>query len=171
MKSDTAPAAESRPRRHVEMEFDTIDDPYQPREKLPEPTMCTDCGAIYHNGHWQWKVTPAITNGTAKITHCTACRRIRDDLPAGYVTISGEFAQQHRDEVKNLIRHVEAHKKWEHSMQRIMSIQEEAGKLLIMTTDIHLARAIGDALEYAYKGELDFLYNKAEYLLQVQWRR
>lgn len=171
MKTDIAPTAGIRPGWHFEIGFDTIADPYQPREKLPEPAMCTDCGAIYRDGHWQWKVTPAITTGTAKTTRCTACRRIHDALPAGYVTISGEFAQQHRDEINSLIRHVEAHKKWEHPMQRIMSIQDEGGKLLITTTDIHLARAIGDALEHAYKGELNFHYNKGEYLLRVQWRR
>jgi hypothetical protein len=41
----------------------------------------------------------------------------------------------------------------------------------VTTTDIHLARGIGDALHSAYKGELEYHYNKEENLLRVEWRR
>ena len=43
--------------------------------------------------------------------------------------------------------------------------------LLVTTTDPHLARRIGEALHHAYKGELDYHYNKEEKLLRVVWRR
>ena len=49
--------------------------------------------------------------------------------------------------------------------------EEQDDKLMITTTDIHLARGIGEALEHAYRGELAFHYNKAEYLLRVRWQR
>lgn len=79
--------------------------------------------------------------------------------------------QLHGDEVRSLIRNVEAREKSEHPLQRIMSIEETDGNLRITTTDIHLAFDICDALHHAYKGDLDFHYNKAEYLLRVHWQR
>ncbi|MDP3844390.1 MAG: BCAM0308 family protein [Oxalobacteraceae bacterium] len=153
--------------RHFETTYDTTDDPYQQQEKLPEPSVCSDCGAAYHEGRWQWTVPTA----DAHKTQCPACKRIHEKLPAGYVSIDGQYAQEHSDEVRNLIRNVEAREKSEHPLQRIMSIEESPGNLLITTTDIHLARGIGEALHHAYKGDLDFHYNKAEYLLRVHWKR
>jgi len=42
---------------------------------------------------------------------------------------------------------------------------------LITTTDPHLARNIGEAVRSAYKGRLEYHYNKEENLLRVRWNR
>jgi hypothetical protein len=167
MKNERASHEDLQSGRHFEMEYEAADDPYQPRGKLPEPTVCSDCGAVYHGGRWQWMTAPA----NAHETRCAACRRIHENLPAGYLSIEGQFPQEHRDEVWHLARNVETREKKEHPLQRIMSMQEDGGKLSITTTDIHLARNIGEALQHAYKGDLKFHYNKAEYLLRVHWQR
>jgi hypothetical protein len=31
-----------------------VDDPYKLRRELHEPTRCPRCGAVYHEGRWQW---------------------------------------------------------------------------------------------------------------------
>lgn len=166
MKPTQPPPITFHPGRHLEVLDDPRHDPYQERGKLSEPSVCGNCGAVYHQGRWQW-MTPPVD---ALQTLCAACRRIQENLPAGYVSIEGPFAQSHRAELVNLARNLEQREKAEHPLKRIMSIEEEDGKLLIATTDIHLARNIGDALQNAYKGELDFHYNKEEYLLRVRWR-
>ena len=104
-------------------------------------------------------------------TRCAACRRVHEGLPAGYVSIEGKFPHSHRDEVLHLVRNVETREKKEHPMQRLMSMDEVGENLSLTTTDIHLARNIGEALRHAYKGKLNFHYNKSEYLLRVQWQR
>ena len=142
-------------------------DAYKAKHKLPEPTVCPQCGAVFHEGRWQWIAPPVH----ALQARCAACRRIAEKLPAGYVSIEGQFARDHRDEVRNLVTHLETREKAEHPLQRIMAIEEQDDALMITTTDIHLARGIGEALEHAYKGELDFHYNKEQYLLRVRWRR
>lgn len=167
MKSSQPPPATFHPGRHLEVLDDPVHDPYQEREKLAEPSACSKCGAVYHQGRWQWIAQPA----DARQVKCAACRRIDEDMPAGYVSIEGQFARDHRDEIRSLVRHLEAREKAEHPLQRIMSIEEQDDKSLITTTDIHLARGIGEALEHAYKGQLEFHYNKDEYLLRVCWRR
>lgn len=167
MKSTQPPASTFRPGRHLEVLDDPMHDPYQNREKLHEPSVCSGCGAVYHEGRWQWLVAPEH----AHETRCTACRRIDEHMPAGYVSVEGTFAQQHRDELLALARHIEAREKAAHPLQRIMAIDAQGENLMITTTDIHLARDIGEALENAYKGELDFHYNRDEYLLRVRWQR
>lgn len=167
MKIEQSPQKGFRPGRHFELEDETVDDPYHLRGKLVEPAVCGDCGALYHDGHWQWISAPA----NAHQTRCAACKRILEDFPAGRILLEGDFIIEHHDDVLSLIHNLEKRKKSEHPMQRIMSIKEEDGKIAIMTTDIHLARGIGDALQAAYKGDLTYHYNKAEYQLRVRWRR
>jgi len=38
-------------------------------------------------------------------------------------------------------------------------------------TELHLARGIGEALEKAYEGDLNYQYNKGEFMLRVTWSR
>ena len=44
-----------------------IHDPYKTRLKLAEPTVCSQCGAVFLKGRWQWAPRPAA-NALAK-TH------------------------------------------------------------------------------------------------------
>jgi NMD protein affecting ribosome stability and mRNA decay len=143
-------------------------DAYGLRGKLPDPTVCPRCSALYRAGRWSWGAAPA----DAQRTECPACRRTQDGVPAGLVTLRGEFAAAHRDEIQSLVRHVEEREKAEHALKRIMSMREsDDGALEIATTDAKLARAIGDALHSAYKGELDYRFVEAESCFRASWTR
>lgn len=142
-------------------------DAYKAKHKLPEPTVCPACGAVFHAGRWQWLARPAKAHEAL----CPACHRIQDDFPAGYVTVGGAFFQEHREELLHLIHNEASRSKAEHPLKRIMKIEDQAEGLLITTTDIHLARGIGDALHHAYQGDLEYHYNDQEYLLRVLWQR
>ena len=50
-----------------------------------------------------------------------------------------------------------------------MAVEEKDGTALVTTTDIHLARSLGDALHHAYQGELEYHYNLEQNLLRVNW--
>jgi NMD protein affecting ribosome stability and mRNA decay len=156
-----------RPLRRDELRDELVHDAYKSKKKLPEPTRCPDCGAVYRDGRWTWDLAPADANEEL----CPACRRIRDRFPAGYVTLEGEFLQAHRDELLQLARNREAKEKAEHPLERIMAIEDVDGNVQITTTDTHLARDIGEAVHAAYKGELEYHYNKEENLLRVHWTR
>ena len=52
-----------------------------------------------------------------------------------------------------------------------MNIEKTKQGTLVTTTDVHLARGIGEALHHAYQGELEFHFNKDQNLLRVNWRR
>ena len=98
-------------------------------------------------------------------------QRIRDKFPAGFVMLKGAFLQQHRDEILHLLRNHEAKEKAEHPLQRIMAIVDSAEGATVTTTDAHLARDLAQALHHAYKGELEFHYNKEDNLLRASWSR
>ncbi len=142
-------------------------DAYRADHKLPEPAACPQCHASYHAGRWQWTAAPAGAHEAL----CPACRRIRDEFPAGYLTIEGEFFRAHRDELMRLVEHHAEHVKAEHPLQRVMAIDETADGVLVTTTDTHLARGLGEALHHAHQGELKFHYEDAQDLLRVHWKR
>lgn len=144
-----------------------VHDPYKSKRKLREPSVCTGCGAVYGHGRWSWETSPA----DAQETMCPACHRIEDQVPAGFLTLSGEFLAQHREEIIGLIQNTEAREKAEHPMKRIMAFEDAAGQLQVTFTDPHLARNVGTAIAHAYGGELDYAYQKNEHQLRVTWAR
>jgi NMD protein affecting ribosome stability and mRNA decay len=153
--------------RRDELRDELVHDAYKSKRKLPEPTRCPECGAVFSGGRWTWGFAPPEVHQEP----CPACRRVRDHFPAGYVELHGEFLAGHRDEVLQLARNREAKEKAEHPLERIMDVEDVDGGVLITTTDTHLARDIGEALHSAYKGELEYHYNKEENLLRVHWAR
>jgi len=142
-------------------------DSYHSRTKLPDPMVCTECGVVYLKGRWVWNTVPE----GASPSLCPACRRIADRFPAGQIAMKGSFFAEHRDEVLNLVRNVEGREKANHPMERIMSIAEEPGGVVVSTTGVHLARGIGAALASAYNGETSVKYLNGENYVQVNWTR
>jgi NMD protein affecting ribosome stability and mRNA decay len=142
-------------------------DVYRSKEKWPEPTLCSGCGALFVGGRWTWK----RSSGEENKVSCPACRRIADRLPAGTIEIKGEFFKRNREEIINLIRNVEKQQKEDHPLERIMDIDDGRGATVVTTTGIHVARRIGEALSRSYKGDFSFQYGDGEKTVRVSWER
>jgi NMD protein affecting ribosome stability and mRNA decay len=146
---------------------DHILDPYKQTRKLPEPSFCRQCGAVYHAGRWQWGPQPS---GAEEVV-CQACHRINDRYPAGVVTLTGSSVAANRAELTSLARHQEASEKQDHPLNRIINIEESADGLVISTTDIHLPARIGKAIHRAFRGELKEHFDESGYFARVTWHR
>lgn len=171
MKQRDIPRSSTRAGRRVagRAQDSPITDPYAPRHKLPEPARCTQCGAVYHHGRWQWAPAPMAD---AHEELCAACRRINDKYPAGIVTLKGPLVAQIRQEIVSLVRHQEDAEKAEHPLNRIIAIEKpDSETLVISTTDIHLPRRIGEAVKRAYHGELDLHFDEDGHFVRVDWQQ
>jgi NMD protein affecting ribosome stability and mRNA decay len=142
-------------------------DPYRSNKKLPEPTVCPDCKAVYRQGRWQWLQD---SQGVER-SPCPACQRIRDRYPAGYLSLAGSFLEEHREEISQLARNIESREKELHPLNRIMDVETTPEGLQITTTEMQLARTIGNAVQRAYGGEIDYGYEKEASVLRVTWKR
>jgi len=147
--------------------FEQDTDAYKAREKLAEPTVCPKCNAVFNNGRWQWMTVPDFSNREL----CPACHRIKDNFPAGYISLEGPFFSDHYDEIRRLIQHHAEHERNEHPLKRIIAIEDEGDAMVVTTTDTHLARGIGEALRHAYQGKLRVDHVSGESLVRVYWSR
>jgi hypothetical protein len=144
--------------------------PYHEGRKYPEPTVCPRCHLVYRNGRWQ-TAEAGSDSRTAHESHCPACRREIDLLPAGLLYLSGEYLGVHKEEILN-IAHNQASSAVEHRpLQRIMWIEEGEDNTEIATTHGHLALRIGKAIESACKGSLDIKHAHEDQLVRVYWKR
>jgi NMD protein affecting ribosome stability and mRNA decay len=157
-----------RKRRRDQIIRERIHDPYKAMQKMHEPTHCPQCGAVFHEGRWQWaKVKP---EGAATAL-CQACHRMNDRYPAGELLLTGRYLASHKDEIVKLARHHETRENAEHPLNRIMSIDENKAGVRITTTDIHLPHRIAHALTKAFHGTADFHYDEQGYFSRATWHR
>lgn len=146
-----------------------VHDPYMTRSKPVEPTVCPECGVVFSAGRWQWLTE--IPDG-ANQEPCPACQRIGDKVPAGFLTLSGDFFNEHRDEIMHLVHNKVEAQKAQHPMKRLMGVEDQdTGGVVITFTDVHLPRGVGEAIERAYEGDLDIHYTEEAGIVRVYWRR
>jgi len=155
----------STPRYRDRIYDDPRHDPYQARGKYPDSTVCRDCHAVFRRGRWTWGTAPE----TAHPALCPACGRIRDELPAGYVALEGARTEGDREVLIRIAHNEEARMKAEHPLERIMRVEQDGTRVLITTTDIHLPRRIGEAVQHSHKGKLEIKYGEDEYTVRVNW--
>jgi len=141
-------------------------DAYLETQKLPDPTLCTECGVLFSDGRWVWK-------GTEKEVHttvCPACRRIAERNPAGFVDIHGAFFHNRLDEVENLIYNTEKAETLERPMERLIQVVRDDDGTRVTTTGVHIARRIGDAVARAYSGDasIEYLDNEKRVRISVE---
>ncbi|MEK7843754.1 MAG: BCAM0308 family protein, partial [Pseudomonadota bacterium] len=117
--------------RHDGIFQERVHDAYKAKGKLPEPTVCPQCSAVFHEGRWQWRQAPADAHRET----CPACHRLHDHYPAGFVTLQGEFFHAHRDEIMHLVHNEEKRARAEHPLKRIMAVEEKDAATLVTTTD------------------------------------
>ena len=156
-----------RPLRREQLLEGLGHDSYKSKAKLRDPTCCPDCGAVYRKGRWSWGDAPEGAHAQL----CPACQRIHDKFPAGYVTLSGAYFLEHRDEILNLVKHCEEREKTAHPVQRIIAIEASGESVVVTTTDVHLARSIAERVHDSCKGSLGMHYSKDENLLRATWKR
>jgi NMD protein affecting ribosome stability and mRNA decay len=166
MKGDGGIATGMRRRDRLIQE--KVHDSYMAVGKPEEPTVCRDCGVVFHQGRWQWLPEPPAQAVEAV---CPACRRTQDRVPAGFLTLSGEFFQEHRDEIMNLVENTVASQEKEHPMKRLMRVEDRDDGAELTFTDSHLPHGVGEAIQRAYDGELDIHFPEEGGIVRVYWER
>lgn len=151
-----------------------VEDPYRPEEGQ-EASICTECQALYQNKRWFFDAKLAQKlSGTDKVKQvvCPTCRKVKEHYPEGYLTVSGDFFQEHKDEVITLLNNEAARVSGRSVLDRVITMEEEStNQLVVKTTTEKLAQHLGRAVYRAYKGELNFRWSETNPLVRVYWSR
>jgi len=153
---------------------DVETDPYLPRGGPGEPIVCRGCHAVCTRKRWridEVAYAKLLRARTARQVLCPACQKIRDGYPSGQVTLTGQFLAEHRDEILRLIANEEKRAREKNSLERIMSLSEENGQLVLTTTDEKLAQRIGRELRKACGGIVTYGWSHNNKFVRVRWER
>jgi len=153
---------------------DVETDPYLPRGGSGGPVVCRACHAVCTRKRWRLDeaaYAKLLRAGTARQIFCPACQKIRDRYPSGQVTLTGPFLAEHWDEILRLIANEEKRAREKNPLERIMSLSEENGQLVLTTTDEKLAQRIGRELRKACGGTVTYGWSHNNKFLRVQWER
>lgn len=151
-------------------------DPYLPPKGkgLVGIVICKDCTAVYQNKKWfldaklyeEKKGLKDINWGI-----CPACKKTKENVPGGVLTLKGDFLQQHKQEIMNLVHNEDERSKKYNPLKRIMKINEKGNEVEILTTEGRLAQRIGSVLFKAYDGEVEYKKHENAKFMRVEWRR
>lgn len=148
-------------------------DVYLPKQGM-ELSYCKKCGVVYRQKRWimdpveleQVKADPAA----GRIV-CPACQRMADEVPGGFLTLTGDYLRQHEVEILELIKNTESRSRMKNPLGRIMSISQEDGVLTILTTEDKLAQKLGKDVYKAHSGQLNYQWSHTENYVRVDWKR
>jgi len=146
---------------------------YHTEEGSPEPAICPGCTSFYLNKRWYDAVDRYLLEGhePQREVTCPACRRMRDDVPEGVVTLSGQYLLEHEEEILNRIKNEAAKTRKKNPLARIMTIEQEADVMTIRTTNLKLAEKLGRDIYKAHRGTLRYQWTADEDFLRVYWDR
>jgi len=144
------------------------------RQHLPDDTVCPGCGAVVRRQRWTLDVPRAevlVATGASEQALCPACRKSEERLPGGILTLRGNYWPRHRNDILNLIRNHEEEARQDNPLERILSLREEDGALLIETTNEKLAQKIGRSIAKTHQGQIDYQWGDGNRLARVDWER
>lgn len=147
-----------------------LQDPYLLRKSYKEPTLCPRCGLVYRRRRWQRMSD--FDPGLAVEQHkCPACRKEEDHYVMGIVYISGDFFNQRRDEIVNMLKNEEEKEVDHNPLDRIMGIVEDKDGVRVETTSESLAVHLGRMLYHSYGGDVEYKFSDEQKLARVFWHR
>lgn len=89
----------------------------------------------------------------------------------GIVYITGDFFEQRRDEIINMLKNEEKKEVSHNPLDRIMGIIEEKGGVRVETTSENLAAHLGRMLYHSYGGDVEYKFSDEQKLARVFWHR
>lgn len=89
----------------------------------------------------------------------------------GIVTLKGDYVEKHRGEILNLIHNEESRARGFNPLERLISVYDHEGALIVETTTEKLAQRIGSRLQHSHKGEVQYKWSRQNRFIRVEWER
>ena len=154
--------------------IDSTEDPYLPKLAPGGAGECKKCSVVYWGKRWwlaeEFEEKKPKNKPTEKIL-CPACQKKRDGIAGGYITISGDFVDDHKGDIIGMIRNKEGIAMRKNPLERLIDIKEKTGIIDVTTTTDKFAERIGQMLKKTFSGEVEYKWSADEKLVRVKWNR
>lgn len=150
-----------------------VNEPYELGEGQ-EAATCEECHALYQSKRWFFDeklYDKLVGAGKVRQVLCPGCRKVKDHYVEGYLTLSGDFLVEHKNEIVILLEKEAARVGKRSFDDRIIQITPEGDKLVVETTTEKLAQHLGRTIYKAYKGDLNFQWSEPNRFVRVYWHR
>jgi NMD protein affecting ribosome stability and mRNA decay len=159
---------------HVSRKVESYCDPYLMDIPPDEVAICRECRSVYAAGVWKLESQAEKDVENAKRvtdTLCPACKKTRDRMPGGVVTLTGRFLDEHEQEIVSLMNNENERAMNVNPLERIIDIEKRGSEITVLTTNEKLAQRIGRAVHKAYDGDVEYKWSKGTKLARVTWHR
>lgn len=138
--------------------------------KKPNHEVCKRCGIILHRGRWQ--KNDALVKEHKKLnqltlTLCSACRKEKEGVVEGVLTIDRAIFDSSAKEIQSEIRNIANLENNRDPFKRIIGLNLTKDKVVVNTLTKELAVTIGRHLKNSRKGKLEIHYSPHEDFAEV----
>jgi len=139
--------------------------------RLPEPTVCERCGAVFQRRSWNTERAPSpAALARARWRVCPACKQQAAQEWYGRVRLRGGFVAAHEDELRQRIANVASRARSTQSQRRVVSVERDGDGLEVLTTSQKLAHRIVHELRKAFRGRASYTWSD-DRTLEAVWER
>lgn len=139
--------------------------------RLPEPTMCERCGAVFQRRTWRIDRRPsAAALSRARWRVCPGCKQQEAGEWYGRVRLRGAFVAAHEEELRRRIENVAARARSMQPLRRLVSIDRDGDGLEVLATSQKLAHRIVNELRKAFRGRARYTWAD-DGTLEAVWER
>jgi hypothetical protein len=140
--------------------------------RLPDPTVCDACGAIYTNATWRFDhpVTAELLD-EANWDVCPACKQRKTGIAYGRLVLRGAFVVENEEMIRRRIANVADYAAHTQPLHRVLSADREGDTIEVMTTSQKLAHRIAKELKKQFGGEARYQWASRDGALFATWTR
>jgi hypothetical protein len=137
------------------------------RKALMKDIFCPKCGVVLEGGVWRWgNQTPLI----CKQALCPACQQIKEEKPAGFLSIKGSYFQENRSTMMSFISRQIEEQLTQKPLSRLMSLEELSKEMVILSfTDSELPQLLAEAIAQQFEALVDSSQANRNGIVRVSW--
>ncbi len=156
--------------------IDNAKDPYLAKVRPGDMATCNKCSAVYHDKRWSLSRKTVRMAALAQKKHtkvlCPACQKMKDGFAEGFVTLKGEFVKKNRDELISMIENREKRAIYYNPLSRIIDLKvKRSGAIEVTTTTDKFAQRLGQLIQKAYNGNVEYKWSADTKITRVLWTR
>jgi hypothetical protein len=139
--------------------------------RLPEPSVCEQCGATYRRRVWRRPAAPsAALLARARWTRCPACVQTSRAEYLGRVLLRGPYLAAHEKTIRARIHNVVARASARQPERRLVSVETRDDTVEVLTTSQKLAHRIAHEVKKAFGGRTSYAWAD-DGVLTARWER